>query len=54
MFAPATNLMNTVIGEEDNGSPARHGVVATKISESACESSRTGLVVAIRCRGAGR
>lgn len=47
MFAPATNLINAVIGNEENGSPARHGVVATQISECACESSRTGAVVTV-------
>jgi len=42
MFAPATNLVNTVLGKEENGSPARHGAFAMKLTEAACESSRTG------------
>jgi len=42
LFAPATNLVNTILGKEENGSPARHGAFAMKFTEAACDSARTG------------
>lgn len=40
-FAPATNLVDVVAGRAANGSPARLGLFAMKITEAACESART-------------
>ena len=42
MYAPARNLVDTVLGNADNGSPARHGAFAARVTEAACESARTG------------
>lgn len=50
LHAPAENLVDAALGTAENGSPARHGAFAARISEAACESARTGAPVAIRPR----
>lgn len=47
MFAPVENLVDTIIGKSDNGSPASLGVSAMRVIEAACESARTNTNVII-------
>lgn len=47
LHAPAKNLVDTILGTAENGSPARHGAFAAWITEAACESVRTGANVKV-------
>ena len=47
MYAPTENLVDTVLGDAPNGSPAKLGWSAMKMIEAACESAATGLNVVI-------
>jgi predicted dehydrogenase len=40
--APAVNLIDTVLGRTENGSPARLGLSAMKVIEAACRSAESG------------
>ena len=46
-FDPARNLVDVVLGEAPNRSPATLGASAMKIVEASCESARTGQTVKI-------
>ena len=48
MYAPATNLVDVVLGEAPNRSPATLGASAMKIIEAACQSAETGQNVKIK------
>jgi predicted dehydrogenase len=45
MFAPAENLVDTVLGRAPNGSPASLGLYSMKIIEAACQSARANVNV---------
>ena len=42
MYAPATNLVDVVLGLAENGSPGALGVAAMRVIEGACRSARNG------------
>jgi predicted dehydrogenase len=44
---PATNLVNLILGQGHNGSPATLGLYAMKIIEAASQSARTNQNVVI-------
>jgi predicted dehydrogenase len=47
MFAPAQNLVDVILGREENGSPAELGLYAMKVIGAACESARTNARVVV-------
>jgi predicted dehydrogenase len=47
LFAPAADLVDTILGRSSNGSPASLGVIAMRVIEAAIESARTGMNVRI-------
>ena len=52
-FAPTKNFVDVVLGCAENGSPGHLGLYAMKIIEAACQSSRTGSVVALKTPSQG-
>jgi len=48
LYAPAENLVETILGRSGNGSPASLGVISMRLVEAATESARTGANVLIR------
>ena len=45
--APAINLINTILGKEENRSPGHLGLTAMDVIEAACESAKSGRNVVI-------
>ena len=48
MYAPTQNMVDAVLGDAPNRSPATLGVSAMKMIEAACKSAATGLNVDVR------
>jgi predicted dehydrogenase len=47
MFAPVENLIDTILGRAENGSPASLGLFSMKVIEAACRSARTNANIQI-------
>ncbi len=48
LFAPAQDLVETILGRSGNGSPASLGLISMRLIEAATESARTGANVRVR------
>ncbi len=50
--APVKNLIDSVLGNAENGSPGWLGEAAMEVIEAACQSARSGANVTVRSKGA--